>query len=108
MAPHGAPPLHFWEFAVESVTQESWKGHQINIRTVPVRYIHTPVSAPDGYVAIVQICMNGDVLADWHLPRYGERWRSQQEAEREAMQYAVQLINRGVWGEPVQALGLAA
>ncbi|MFM0204892.1 hypothetical protein PQR53_34270 [Paraburkholderia fungorum] len=52
--------------------------------------------------------MNGDVLADWHLSRYGERWRSQQEAEREAMQYAVQLINRGLLDEPVQALGLAA
>lgn len=93
---------------MKDVTQESWKGHQINIRAVPVRHIQTPVSAPDGYVAIVQICMNGEVLADWHLPRYGERWRSRQEAERDAMQYAVQLINRGVLGEPVQALGLAA
>jgi hypothetical protein len=93
---------------MESVTQESRKGHQINIRTVPVRHIQTPVSAPGGYVAIVQICMNGDVLADWHLPRYGERWRSQREAERESMQYAVQLINRGVLGEAVQALGLSA
>lgn len=93
---------------MKDVTQESWKGHQINIHAVPVRYIQTPESAPDGYVAIVQICLNGDVPADWHLPRYGERWRSRQEAEREAMQYAVQLINRGVFGEPVQALGLAA
>lgn len=93
---------------MKDVTQESWKGRQINIRAVPVRHIQTPVSAPDGYVAIVQICMNGEVLADWHLPRYGERWRSRQEAERETMQYAVQLIDGGVLGEPVQALGLAA
>ncbi|MFM0095636.1 hypothetical protein PQQ87_08485 [Paraburkholderia nemoris] len=93
---------------MENVTQEFWKGHQINIRSVPVRYIQTPVSAPDGYVAIVQISTNGEVLADWHLPRYGDRWRSPQEAEREAMQYAMQLINRGVFGEPVQAMDLAA
>ncbi len=93
---------------MEDVTQESWKGHQVNIRAVPVRHIQTAASAPDSYVAIVQICRNGDVLADWHLPRYSERWRSTQEAEREAMQYAVQLINRGVLGEPVQALGLVA
>ena len=93
---------------MKDVTQESWKGRQINIRAVPVRHIQTPVSAPDGYVAIVQICMNGEVLADWHLPRYGERWRSRQEAERETMQYAVQLIDGGVLGEPVQAFGLAA
>jgi hypothetical protein len=93
---------------MKDVIQEPWKGHQINIRAVPVRHIQTPVSVPDGYVAIVQICMNGDVLADWHLPRYSERWRSPQEAEREAMQYAVHLINLGVFDEPVHALGLAA
>ncbi|AXF25612.1 hypothetical protein CUJ89_34775 [Burkholderia pyrrocinia] len=93
---------------MENVTREPWKGHQINIRAVPVRYIQTPASAPDGYVAVVQICLNGEVLADWHLPRYGELWRSRQEAEREAMQYAVRLINRGVFDEPVQALGLAS
>jgi hypothetical protein len=93
---------------MENVTHASWKGHQVNIRAAPVRHIQTAASAPDGYVAIVQICRDGDALADWHLPRYSQRWRSPQEAGREAMQYAVQLINRGVLGEPVQALGLAA
>jgi len=41
---------------MKDVTQESWKGHQINIRAVPVRHIQTPASVPDGYLAIVQIC----------------------------------------------------
>ncbi|WP_232454511.1 DUF6566 family protein [Burkholderia ubonensis] len=56
------------------------------------------MSTPDGYIAIVRIDRNDEVLADWHLPRFGERWTSPAEAQRNAVEYAVKLIDRGVLG----------
>ena len=87
--------------------QESWKGHVIRIRTIPVRQIATCMSAPDGYIAIVRIDRNDEVLADWHLPRFSERWTSAAEAQRDAVEYAVKLIGRGVLGA-VEAQGAFA
>ncbi|CAN0626717.1 conserved protein of unknown function [Burkholderia multivorans] len=89
------------------VMQESWKGHAIHIRTIPVRRIVTRLSAPDGYIAIVRIERNDEVLADWHLPRFSERWTSAAEAQRDAVEYAVKLIDRGVLGA-VEAQGAFA
>jgi hypothetical protein len=91
---------------VSDVTQESWKGHLINILTIPVRQIVTRISAPDSYIAIVRIERSGEVLADWHLPRFSEHWASAAEAQRDAVEYAVKLIDRGVLGavEPQGAL----
>ncbi|RQR51418.1 hypothetical protein DIE19_29325 [Burkholderia sp. Bp9126] len=85
----------------------SWKGHAIRIRTIPVRQIVTRMSIPDGYIAIVRIDRNDEVLADWHLPRFGERWTSVAEAQRDAVEYAVKLIDRGVLGA-VEARGTLA
>ncbi|WP_232454243.1 DUF6566 family protein [Burkholderia ubonensis] len=65
------------------------------------------MSAPDGYIAIVRIDRNDEVLADWHLPRFGERWTSAAEAQRNAVEYAVKLIDRGVLGA-VDAQGTLA
>ncbi|WP_232434779.1 DUF6566 family protein [Burkholderia ubonensis] len=65
------------------------------------------MSTPDGYVAIVRIDRNDEVLADWHLPRFGERWTSAAEAQRNAVEYAVKLIDRGVLGA-VDARGTLA
>ncbi|AXL48583.1 hypothetical protein DSC91_003316 [Paraburkholderia caffeinilytica] len=92
---------------VSDVTQESWKGHAIRIRTIPVRQILTRMSAPDGYIAIVRIDRNDEVLADWHLPRFSERWTSAAEAQRDAVEYAVKLIDRGVPGA-IEAQGALA
>ncbi|RQZ16792.1 hypothetical protein DIE15_13820 [Burkholderia sp. Bp9031] len=80
------------------MTLESWKGHAIHIRTIPVQQIVARVSAPDGYIAIVRIERSGEVLADWHLPCFSERWTSAAEAQRDAIEYAVKLIDRGVLG----------
>jgi hypothetical protein len=90
------------------MTQELWKGYAIHIRTIPVRHIVTRVSAPDGYIAIVQIERQGQVLADWHQPRYSERWVTAREAQRDALEYAVRLIDRGVLGESDVAQARAA
>ncbi|MCR4466770.1 DUF6566 family protein [Burkholderia sp. SCN-KJ] len=92
---------------MSDVAEESWKGHAVLVRTVPVRRIATRMSAPEGYIAIVRIERNDEVLADWHLPRFGERWTSAAEAQRDALEFAVQPIDRGVPGA-VEARGTLA
>jgi hypothetical protein len=47
------------------------------------------------------------VLADWHLPRFCERWTSAPEARRDALEYAVKLIDRDVLGA-VETQGASA
>jgi hypothetical protein len=81
-------------------THHSWEGREIRICTIPVRYVVPGTSAPDGYVAIVRVESGGTVLADWHLPRFGERWSSAGEARRAAFEYVVKLVDRGVFGTP--------
>jgi len=74
---------------VSDVTQESWKGHAIDLRAIPVRRIVTRLSALEGYIAIVRIERNDEVLADRYLPRFSKRWTSAGEARRDAVEYAV-------------------
>ncbi|UIY61970.1 hypothetical protein [Burkholderia cepacia] len=61
----------------------------IDLRAIPVRPIVTRLSALVGYIAIVRIERNDEVLADRHLPRFSERWTSAGEARRDAVEYAV-------------------
>ncbi|WP_230956953.1 hypothetical protein [Burkholderia cepacia] len=49
----------------------------------------TRLSALDGYVAIVRIVRNDEVLTDRHLPGFSERWTSATEARWDAVEYAV-------------------
>ncbi|MCA7891715.1 MULTISPECIES: hypothetical protein [Burkholderia] len=49
----------------------------------------TRLSALEGYIAIVRIERNDEVLADRHLPRFSKRWTSAGEARRDAVEYAV-------------------
>ncbi|WP_242468272.1 DUF6566 family protein [Burkholderia plantarii] len=52
----------------------------------------------DGYISIVRIDGNDEVLADWHPPRFSERWKTAAEAQREAVEHVARLIDRGVPG----------
>ncbi|MGT2477724.1 DUF6566 family protein [Paraburkholderia terrae] len=61
-----------------------------------MRHIEGGLSAPEAWIAIVRIERDGDVLADWHLPRFVERWTSAAEAQRDALEYGVKLVDRGV------------
>ncbi|WP_246637313.1 hypothetical protein [Burkholderia catarinensis] len=63
--------------------------------------------APDGYIAIARIERSGEVWADWPLPRLGERWTRAAEGQRDALEYAVKPIDRGVPGA-VEAQGALA
>nr|WP_321797295.1 DUF6566 family protein [Burkholderia sp. BCC1988] len=60
--------------------------------------IATRTSAPDGYIAIVRIERNDEVSADRHPPRFGERWTSAAETQRDVLEYAVKLIDRDMPG----------
>jgi hypothetical protein len=95
------------------MTQESWKGHAIHIRTIPVRRIVARVSAPDGYIAIVRIERSGEVLADWHLPRFSERWTRGRSAARRGRVRGETDRSRRAWssrssGRARYLMGLAA
>ena len=81
-------------------TRHSWKGFDVRICTVPVRHIVSSTSAPDCYVAIVRVENGSTVLADWHLPRFGERWSSTGEARHAAFEYVAKLVDLGVFGAP--------
>ena len=85
---------------MQAVTQESWRGRAIRIHVFPVRRIVTPDTAPDSYIATVKIEKAGRILADWHLPFFSERWLSEDEARRDAFEYAVKLIDSRVLDEP--------
>ncbi|MEZ0605679.1 hypothetical protein ACAX43_26435 [Paraburkholderia sp. IW21] len=86
---------------MQDVIWESWRGHTISIRAVPVRRPVTRRSATEQYVALVRIDAHGDAHADWHSPPSRRRWSTASEAQWEALRYAVQLIDCGVAREPV-------
>lgn len=85
---------------MQAVTQESWKERVIRIDTLPVRRITTRDAVPDAYIATIRIERGSELLADWHLPFFAERWLSEGEARRDALEYAVKLIDSGVLEEP--------
>lgn len=85
---------------MQPVTTESWKGRTVRIHVFPVRRIETRNSAPGGYIATVKVEKSGQILVDWHLPFFSERWLSEGEAQRDAFEYAVKLIDSGVLDEP--------
>ncbi|WP_244289319.1 hypothetical protein [Burkholderia puraquae] len=72
-----------------------------------MRQIVARVSAPDGHIAIVRIERSGEVLADRQLPCFSERGTSAAEAQRDAIECAMTLIDRGVPGA-VGAQGVPA
>lgn len=84
---------------MQAATQESWRGRAIRIRVFPVRRIVTRDTAPDSYIATVEIEEYGRILVDWYLPFFRERWLSEDEARRDALECAVKLIDSGVLDE---------
>ncbi|MFM0521501.1 hypothetical protein PQR08_29160 [Caballeronia jiangsuensis] len=81
------------------VLQETWGDYTVGILTFPVFELQTWTSSPHGYVAVVRIDRGGDVLADWHLPRSSRPSESAPEAQRNALEYAITLVGRGVFDE---------
>jgi hypothetical protein len=95
------------EIAMSNVQRELRNGRVISTHTLPVRQIEAQRSPVDGYVAIVRIEKDGEVLADWHLPRHARHWATESEAQRDALEYAATLIDLGALDEMPSAWLLA-
>ncbi|NVI07523.1 hypothetical protein [Paraburkholderia youngii] len=50
--------------------------------------------AKGDYAALVQIAHEGKFYVDWHLPQCHQRWASREQAEAQALGYAVRLLER--------------
>ncbi len=93
---------------MSNVKHETWKGDAISIRPICVRLVTAPCSPVDGYLAMVRIDKDGEMLADWHLPRHAQQWATAAKAQREGFEYAVKLIDCGVLNVTPPVWNLAA
>jgi hypothetical protein len=85
-----------WSPSMLDVLLEKWNGCTIGLMTVPVRQLEVWESESDGYLAIVRIDCNGEVLADWHVPRSAAPRISAAEAQRESLEYAIRVLGSGM------------
>jgi len=83
---------------------EARNGYEIRLRTIHVRHGHRAACKGEpgagGYVAFVQVARDGEVFVNWHLPRSGRHRPSREEAESDALEYAVRLVDRRPFGGP--------
>ena len=95
----GAIPVHAQGGAsMERVRVEMRNGLEVRMHTMAVRHVR-PAACPErtaanGSLVFVQVVKDGKVFVNWHLPRLCRRWSSRAEAESEALEYAVRLVNR--------------
>jgi hypothetical protein len=92
---------------MDNARSQSWKGFTIETSAFPVRHCAMPGGGSDTYMAIVRIRLADQTVADWHLPRYAQRWASADEAHREAVEYALRAISSGCFAN-ARPPGLAA
>lgn len=81
---------------MKPVRTEQRNGYDIRIRTLLVhdRRNAAGAAAPvaGGHAAFVQIAREGEIYVDWHLPRNYKGSVSRDEAEAQAPNYAVRLV----------------
>lgn len=89
---------------MKAVRTEQRNGYDIRIRT---RFVHDTRNAPgaaapvaEGHAAFVQIAREGEIYVDWHLPRNYKGSASRDEAEAQALDYAVRLVERRPFDGP--------
>ncbi|AFT90035.1 hypothetical protein [Paraburkholderia phenoliruptrix] len=89
---------------MKTVRIERRNGYEIRIRTILVHDARNMpcVEGPaaGGHAAFVQIAREGEIYVDWHLPRRHKRWASREEAEAQALDYAVRLVERRPFDGP--------
>ena len=82
---------------MERVRVEMRNGLEIRMHTLVVRHVRTAAcperTAANGYLVFVQVVRDGEVFVNWHLPWLCRRWPSREEAESEALEYAVRLVD---------------
>ena len=91
---------------------EARNGYEIRLRAVLARHgcnaTCTGETASGGYVAFVQIAKDGEIFVNWHLPRSCRRWPTREQAEADALDYAIRLAERRPFtGPPSDVLGAA-
>ncbi|CAB3807532.1 hypothetical protein LMG28688_06565 [Paraburkholderia caffeinitolerans] len=89
---------------MEPVRVEMRNGLEIRMRTLVVRHVRTAAcperAVVNGYLVFVQVVRDGEVFVNWHLPWLCRRWLSREEAESEALEYAVRLVDRRPYRGP--------
>ncbi|GJH02828.1 hypothetical protein [Paraburkholderia terrae] len=89
---------------MKPVRTEKRNGYDIRIRTLPVHYTRNAAGAAApmavGHAAFVQIAREGEIYVDWHLPRNYEGSVSRDDAEAQALDYAVRLVERRPFDGP--------
>ncbi|WP_240057166.1 hypothetical protein [Paraburkholderia azotifigens] len=90
---------------MKPVKTEQRNGYDIRIRTLPVHDMRNAPGAAApmavGHAAFVQIARDGEIYVDWHLPRNYKGSASRDEAEAQALDYAVRLVERRPFDGPV-------
>ena len=89
---------------MNSVRIETRNGYEIRLRTLLVCHgggaPDMAGRAEDGYAAFVQIGRDGEIVVDWTLLWPGQRRPSRDEAEADALAYAVRLVDHRPSGGP--------
>ncbi|HEV2650290.1 MAG TPA: hypothetical protein VGU69_03450 [Rhizomicrobium sp.] len=83
-----------------SVKTEKRHGYDIHVRAVLVhhgldvghRHEGSAGQPDEGYLPLVQIVRDGEVCADWHVPRECDRRCSREEAQERGLAYALRLV----------------
>jgi hypothetical protein len=93
---------------MKPVRTEQRNGYDIRIRT---RLVHDTSNEPGaeapvagGHAAFVQIARDGEIHVDWHLPRNYKGSANRDEAEAQALDYAVRLVERRPFDGPASEL----
>ncbi|GJH36340.1 hypothetical protein CBA19CS91_26305 [Paraburkholderia hospita] len=89
---------------IKPVRTEQGNGYDIRIRTL---LVHDTRNAPGAaapvavrHAAFVQIAREGEIYVDWHRPRNYKGSVSRDDAEAQALDYAVRLVERRPFDGP--------
>ncbi|MEM5341410.1 hypothetical protein [Paraburkholderia azotifigens] len=72
-----------------------WNGFTIATAAIPVRNCSREGVVGDTCMGILKISRDGATVADWHLPEFAERWRTEDDARRAAFEFGVGEIDSG-------------
>ncbi|MPW23739.1 hypothetical protein GCT13_45410 [Paraburkholderia sp. CNPSo 3157] len=88
---------------MKTVRIEQCNGYEIRMRTILVHDARNmpcaEAPAAAGYAAFAQIARDGEIYVDWHLPQRHRRC-GREQAEAQALGYAVRLVERRPFDGP--------
>lgn len=78
---------------MEDIELSPYKGFHIGVKAVPMRRLEEDCAIADGYVALIQICKNYEVVLDWCLPCPQGPWDTPAQAQREGLACASRIVD---------------